>query len=100
MSKGRLSAGAVSAPTRAVTTSVTATGSTWLSIHVGSTWTGIRSLIWRMISNEVEPLPTIIAARRASVGTPESVSTCSTSSLDLRCGDRSPSAMSGTRPPR
>jgi hypothetical protein len=53
-----------------------------------------------MISNDVEPLPTTIAARSASVGTPESVRICSTSSRERRWGDRSASRILGMSPPR
>ncbi len=87
---------------RASTSSVSVTASGWTSafIHAGTARTGSRSESWRRISNDVEPLPTMIAARSVTVGTPDAASTSSTSWRERRCADSRSGRTGGTRPER
>ena len=74
-------------------------GCTMESIQVGTVYTGIRSLTSRMISNDVDPLPSSTAARRTTTVAGASLIR-STSRLDRMWSERSSSATSGTTPER
>ncbi|WP_202977028.1 hypothetical protein [Ornithinimicrobium flavum] len=67
---------------------------------MGTVCTGIRSLTWRMISKDVDPLPSSTAARRDSTMAGESASTCSTSSRERMWSLSSSSSTGGTIPER
>ena len=58
----------------------------WTSdpIHAGTVRTGERSEICRTISNDVDPLPRMMAALSVSVGTPDAARICSTSWRERR----------------
>ena len=77
---------------------VMATG--WHSVvtHFGVTITGSLSTRYRRISNEAEPAPMIIAARKVVTGTPLEASSFSTCLRDRRCSLRSDPIS--PRPPR
>ncbi len=64
----------------------------------GVIMTGRRSVSVRIISNESEPEPTMIAARNSVTGTPDSRSTSPTSCRERRCSERS--ASGSPNPPR
>ena len=89
-----------SAPTSASSTSTVAIGWTMESIQVGMVCTGMRSLTCRMISNEVDPLPSSTAARSTTTVAGVSLRIRSTSRRDVMCSERSSSATSGTTPDR
>ena len=67
--------------------------------HFGVTMAGSRSVRYRSISNEADPLPMITAACSTAVGTPLDCRMSPTSPRERRCGDR-PSTGPETMPPR
>jgi hypothetical protein len=73
----------------------------WMRVptHFGVTITGSRSVRYRSISNEADPLPMITAACSAAVGTLLASRMSPTSARERRCGDR-PLTSPETMPPR
>ena len=67
--------------------------------HFGVIITGSRSVRYRSISNEADPLPMITAACSAAAGTPPPSRMSPTSARERRCGDR-PLPSPETMPPR
>jgi hypothetical protein len=58
------------------------------STHFGVTITGSRSVRYRSISNDADPLPMITAACSAATGTPLPSRMSPTSARERWCGDR------------
>ena len=57
-----------------------------VAAHFGTTIAGRFLTSWRVISHEMPPAPTTIAARSTVTGTPDSPSSRSTSRRERRCG--------------
>ena len=79
-------------------TSSTAIGWVRVPAQRGTTMTGRFLTSSRVISHEMPPEPTTIAARSTVTGTPDSPSSFSTSRRERRCGERSSPSLPS--PPR
>ena len=90
----------LSAPTSASSTSTTAIGCTRACNQVGTAATGRRSLICRMISKDVDPLPSTTAARKVTTSAGVAVRIRSTCQRDCRCGESCSGGPGGTMPER